>query len=276
MVAAAAGLVLLLASTVTADLLVSARVKDRLTGALRCVSGDDSLDPDISLGRTPVLLQLVTGEISTIHITGLSAQALRSSTADPTDRTDLTDLTDQDETAGSGDSAASGGELLDAADLALTLHHVSPGTPVSIGSAVASATVGWDALTDRLTSTTADLDGAELGADDGMIAVTLARQVMGQSLEVLMSVAVEDSALELTPQTVVIGQRRIQASLLSGLVGGLGNGDQNPLEARTVDLDLPDGATLRSAEVGSDGLTVDLAMSADDLGDASGGSDCLG
>lgn len=257
------GLLVLLVVLAAADLLIERRAKDRMTDALRCISGDSSLDPDISLGGTPVLVQAISGRFATIRVADVPATAL---------------LPAPDETSDTGgDNGNDTGtirDLLAGQSVDLTLHDVGLGSPASIGSVTASDTIGWDILTETLGSA-GNLGGATLGEQDGQLAVTLAQQVMGQPLEILMTVTADGSAVVLTPETVVLGSRQVRATLLSGLVGGLGNGDQNPLEPRTVDLDLPDGANLSAASVESGGLRVDLAMTSAGLAGATG-SGCLG
>lgn len=128
----------------------------------------------------------------------------------------------------------------------------------------ASTTVAWDVVTDRLGSAADGLSGATLGEEDGLLAVTLTQSVLGQPVKVLMSPKTDGDSLVVTPETVVLGNRQLQASLLSGLAGGLGglNGrtGENLLEPRTVKLDLPKGASLAAVAVRPDGLAVDLTI----------------
>lgn len=129
-----------------------------------------------------MLLQLATGSIGEVRISGVPMAAL-------------------------GTAGALAG------DLDLTLHEVEVGRPPTIGSMDASVTVGWDALAERLGST---LAGATLGEQDGKVAVTLTQQMMGQPLRVLMGLAVEEGSLVMTPETVAVGERQFQASLSPG------------------------------------------------------------
>jgi hypothetical protein len=236
-------LALLVALGVATDVFLTRRVEHRLTEALRCVTGDESLSPGVSLGSTPLLLQMVSGKLDTVDITGIPADDLASK------------------------------KLLGSGDIDLTLHGVHAGKPPSIGSMDASATVGWDAVTDRLRSAADGLSGATVGEQDGLLAVTLTQQLLGQPVKVLMSAKTDGGSL-VALETVVLGNRQLQASLLSGLAGGLeGSGTgQNPLEPRTLDLDLPAGASLSSVEVRPEGLAVDLAITPAALGNGTFGA----
>ncbi|GAB6898764.1 LmeA family phospholipid-binding protein [Kineosporia succinea] len=231
-VVAAGVVVVLLGLVVAADVVVARQVRGRIVASLRCATGTADLTPDVSLGGTPVLLQLLSGHLGRVSVSGVPSSAL-------------------------GDGAT-GQELPVTGDVDLILSDVTPGRPPSIGAATATVTVDWDALTDRLTEAAPALDGATLGEQAGMLAVRPTRQVMGRSVQLLMSLSTEKSSLVLTPTTVVIGDRRIQASLLTGLLGESGADDQ--LAPRTVDLDLPEGAALVSAGVSADGLVVGTSV----------------
>ncbi len=250
----ATALTLLVAVGVVSDVVLTHRVEHRLTEAMRCVTGDDSLNPGVSLGSTPLLLQMASGKLSKVGITGLPMDSL-------------------------------GAGSLGSGDVDLTLHNVDVGKPPKIESVDASTTVAWDAVTDRLGSADGGLSGATLGEQDGLLAVTLTQQLLGQPVKVLMSATMDGDALVITPETVVLGNRQLQASLLSGLSGGLGGfgggAGENPLKSRTVKLDLPKGASLSSVAVRPTGLAVDLTIAPTALRDGSfgaGGSgvkDCL-
>ncbi|MBT0773997.1 DUF2993 domain-containing protein [Kineosporia sp. J2-2] len=250
-------LVLLIALTAVADVVIARRAESRITTALRCATGDDSIAPELSLGRTPVLLQLVSGSFGTVTIDGLPVSSIST--------------------------AGRAADLLGAGEVDLTLHDVGPGRPVTVGSATASATIGWDALTERLGSAgdaeddaAQALSGATFGWQDGLLAVTLQQRMLGAPLTVLMRLEVDGTSLTLTPETVAVGDRLVQASLLAGLAGRLGTGAGNPLDPRTVDLDLPEGVTLQAVSGGDAGLGVDLAVAPDALGKRGNGGGCLG
>lgn len=221
----------LLTLSVTADVVVTRQAESRIARALGCATGNDSLSPEVSLGRTPVLLQLLTGDLDQVKVSGLVLDALP------------------------------------VGELDVTLHGVEPGKPPSVESMEVSATAGWDSVTERMGEAFA---GAGLGERDGKMALTLQRQMMGRPVQVLLGLSSDGGSLVATPETIVLGDRRIQASLLAGMIG---EGEANPLEARTVDLDLPDGASISSVAVTPEGLAVDLAVTPGALG---GGSGCLG
>ncbi|GLY31544.1 LmeA family phospholipid-binding protein [Kineosporia sp. NBRC 101731] len=253
--------VLLVVGMVVGNIFLTSRLQDRVRAQMRCVSGDDSISPTVSTGSKPLLLDLVSGTIGTVTISGFPASGLGVENKD-------------------GQARAAG--MLGDSDLTLTLHDVGLRGDRTPTSAEVSATVSWSAISDRLSQAgQADdgddsgqavanmLAGAKISERDGQLAVTLPQQMAGQSVQVLMVLAVSEGDLTLTPETVVIGQRAIRASLLAGFAGagagGAGSGIAKALQPRTMDLDLPDNVSLQSAEATPEGLAVKLGVDPDRL-----------
>ncbi|GAB3279704.1 hypothetical protein [Kineosporia babensis] len=181
-VIAAATLVMLIA-LITAEFVVAHQVRSRITEALSCAA-DGAATPEVSLGHTPVLLELATGGLG----------------------------------------------------------------PVTL-------TFDYDSVAERIGAQVQALSGATLGEQDGLLTITLQEQMLGRPLKVLLDLTTDGSSLVLTPQSLVIGDRQVQAALLQRLTG-----EQDALEPRTFDPELPEGVSLEKVSATSDGLAVTVAI----------------
>ena len=268
------GLVVLVVLAVVANLVLTRYVKDGVVQALRCATGNDTVTPTVSIGGAPVLVGLANRKLDQVTISGLSPAAM--------DRT----------------STAS--SALDDGDLTITLHGLGLGDPPSLKSAEAAVWLPWDGLSDTLGATPSpsasatpsppsptpstdpgsdDLAGAKLGAEDGLLSVTLPQKVGGQPLKVLVSLKPDGGAMTVTPESIIVGGQKIGVGLISLLAGDLLK-DQNgesQLKPRTVDLDLPGGTTVHSLKVQTGGLAMDLDIDPALVRENGGsGPDCLG
>lgn len=227
--------VLLVVLAVVANVVLTRYVKDRVVQVLRCATGDDTITPTVSLGRTPLLVGLASRELDQVTISGLSPSSIQTM--------------DGVATAADPSSDALVG------DLSITLHGVGLGDPPTTKSADASVRLGWDGLQGALSGSSvssgsfgapgaadsAELAGATLAEEDGLLAVSLAEKVGGRSVKVLVSLQPNGDSMTVTPQSVVIGGRRIGVGLVSLLAGDAlqdANGESR-LKPREVDLDLP-------------------------------------
>ncbi len=273
------GVVVLAVLAVVANLVLTRYVKDGVVQALRCATGNDTVTPTVSIGGAPVLVGLASRKLDQVTISGLS----------PTEMDD----------AAAADPALGGG------DLTITLHGLGLGDPPSLKSAEAAVWLPWDGLSNTLGETptpspsastdsgsdsgsgsgldsgsdAADLAGAKLGAEDGLLAVTLPQKVGGQPLKVLVSLKPDGGAMTVTPESIVVGGQKIGVGLISLLAGDLlkDKNGESQLKPRTVDLDLPGGTTVHSLQVQSGGLAMDLDIDPALVREDGGrGPDCLG
>jgi hypothetical protein len=280
--ALASGLVVLVALGVVADLVLTRYVKDGVVQALRCATGNDKVTPTVSLGGAPVLVGLATRKLDQVTISGLSPAAM-----------------DQASSSSAAASSGSSGPALKDGKLTITLHGLGLGDPPSLKSAEAAVWLPWAGLSDTLTATPSpssspspspspssdsdsdsdDLAGATLGAQDGLLAVTLPQEVAGKPLKVLVSLEPDGGSMTVTPESIVVGGRKIGVGLISLLAGDLlkdKNGESR-LKPRTVDLDLPGGTTVHSLKVETGGLAMDLDIDPALVRENGGaGADCLG
>jgi len=231
----ASGLVLLVVLAVVGNVVLTRYVKGRVVQALRCVTGDESLRPTVSLGGPPMLVGLASRKVGQVTIRGVSPSVM------------------------SPDSASSG--LADG-DLTITLHGLGLSDPPSVKSAEATVWLPWAGLGETLAAdpSSSDLAGATLGAEDGLLAVTLPQEVGGRPLKVLVGLKPDGGSMTVTPQSIVVGGQKIGIGLVSLLAGDLlkdANGGSR-LKSRTIDLDLPGRTTVRALEVQSGGLGLKL------------------
>lgn len=245
---AVATVVLLVLLVPVGNAALSWYVRADVLRVLRCVTGDDSVDPAVSLGGGPVLLDLPGREIGEITVSGLPPAAVEQVSA-----------------ARSTDPAVAA--AVADADLTLILRGVSLRDPGVLRSAEATVHLPWQGVNAALESASSsaadELAGATLGEQDGLLAVTPAQEVAGQPVTVLVALEPEAQALTATVRSVVVGGQTIGVGLISLLAGDLlekfGGADQ--LQPRTVDLGLPAGMELTTVIVRSDGL--DLALTID-------------
>jgi hypothetical protein len=263
----ASALVALVVLGVVANLVLTRYVKDGVVQALRCATGNHTVTPTVSIEGAPVLVGLASRKLDQVTISGLSPAAMDSSAAS---------------------SSLAGG------DLTITLHGLGLGDPPSLKSAEAAVWLPWAGLSDTLTATPSpspssssssadsgsdDLAGATLGAEDGLLAVTLPQEIGGQPLKVLVSLKPDGGSMTVTPESIIVGGQKIGVGLISLLAGDLlkDKNGESQLKPRSVDLDLPGGATVHSLKVQTDGLAMDLdidpALVREDGGT---GPDCLG
>lgn len=215
------------------NLLVTGYVKDSVVKVLRCATGDEAITPEVTLGDKPMLVDLASRDVDRITISGLSPAVMAT--------TPLSGFPD--------------------GDLSITLNGVGLGSPPSMKSAQASVQLPWDAVTPlAVASSPEDLTGASLGEEDGLLSVALPEDVGGRPLQVLVALEPDGTSLKVTPEAVVVGGRRIGIGLVSLLAGDLlkDENNQSRLEPRTVDLELPRGATLAGVEARPEGLGLDL------------------
>ncbi|WP_285601831.1 LmeA family phospholipid-binding protein [Kineosporia sp. NBRC 101731] len=247
-----AGLVVLAVLAVVANVMVTRYVKDQVVRVLRCATDDDTLDPTVSLGSTPLLFGLVSGEVRTVTIGGLSTTAV--SGLDSRKPVSVPEGT-----------------------LSVTLDGLGVRKPHSVESAQASVHLPWGGLGDRLDSE-ADLTGATLAEKDGLLAVALPQKVAGEQVTALVSLGTDGDSLTVTPESVIIGGRQIGIGLVSLLTGDLlkdENGESR-LEPRVIDLNLPQGTTLETVKVQSEGLDLDLGVDPAQIGKSgAAGRNCL-
>ncbi|MBT0773759.1 DUF2993 domain-containing protein [Kineosporia sp. J2-2] len=251
-------LILVLVLAVIADVALTRYVKHGVVQALRCATGDGELTPDVSLGGPPVLVELATGELDQVTISGLSTTSVRS-------------LDGRDARAGSSSSTIPPGQLT------VTLRGLGLDDPPSVRSAQASVLMRWDGLAGIAGSATSELAGATLGAQDGLLAVTLKDELAGEPVKVLAALEAGGDTMTVTPESVVIGGRTVGLGLVSLFAGDLLKNDDGTsrLAPRTVDLDLPDGTSLRSVAVRPGGLAMDLSVDPSTIRDnASTGRNC--
>ncbi|MCD5353445.1 LmeA family phospholipid-binding protein [Kineosporia mesophila] len=252
LVVVAVCLVVLAVLVVVANVMVTRYVKDQVVRVLRCATDDDTLDPTVSLGSTPLLFGMVSGEVRTVTIGGLSTTAVSGlDTQKPV-------------------SVPKG-------TLSVTLDGLGVRKPHSVESAQAAVHLPWDGLGGRLASE-ADLSGATLAAKDGLLAVTLAEKVAGEPVTALVSIEADGDSLTVTPESVIVGGRQIGIGLVSLLAGDLlddENGESR-LKPRTINLDLPEGTTLEAVKVQSEGLDLDLGIDPAQIGKSgAAGRNCL-
>ncbi|MDP9826126.1 hypothetical protein [Kineosporia succinea] len=262
----AAVVVLLLVLGVGANVWATRYTKDAVVRVLRCVTGDESLSPTVSLGETPLLMGLVSRTVDRITISGLSTTSIAAVAAPAT---------------AAGDTDASSGIPL--GSLTVTLTGVGLGDPPTMDSAHAALTLPFDGLSGKLTSSAdpedaGELNGASLTAQDGLLAVTLAEKVGGRPVKVLVRLEPGGDTLTATPESVVVGGRTVGVGLVSLLTGDLlqdENGESR-LKPRTVDLGLPAGTTLETVGVRPEGLALGLAVDPAQVSRAgTAGRDCL-
>ncbi|MCE0540036.1 DUF2993 domain-containing protein [Kineosporia rhizophila] len=252
--------VLLVALAVVANLVLTQYVKDGVVQALRCATGDDTITPKVSLGERPMLVELAAREVEQVTISGLAPDSMQPA----------------EEDAAVEASPVAGGEL------SITLHGLGLGDPPTLKSAEAAVSLPWDSLAGALAApaegSADDLAGATLGEQDGLLAVTLPEDVAGQPLQVLVSLEPDGKQMTVTPQSIVIGGRTIGVGLISLFAGDLLNDEngESQLKPRSVDLDLPEGATLEKVRVQSQGLALDLAIDPSMVQEnGAAGRDCL-
>ncbi|GAB3268871.1 hypothetical protein GCM10027456_54710 [Kineosporia babensis] len=253
----ALGVVLLVALTVAANVGLTRYVKNSVVEALRCVSGDDTITPTVTLGERPLLVDLAGQEVSQIRISDLSASSMQT-------------------------VAGSDGPELNGAALSITLRGlgVGLGERPTVKSAEASVSLPWDSLDSALAAEAPsdDLVGATLSEEDGLLALTLPDGVAGQSVKVLVRLEPEGTQLSATPESIVIGGRKVGVGLISLLGGGLlrDENGQSQLQPRTIDPHLPEGTSLEEIRVQSEGLNLKLAIDPERMPDHSAaGRDCL-